>query len=76
MEEHRPGVEQALTILAILDMDFLRSVRADPESALWGYGFALNPSEMSFVRDYLAEQAGLSDSEIVDRLQQPQPMGR
>ena len=76
MEEHRPGVEQALTFLAIHDMDFVRSVRADPESALWSYGFALNPAEMRFVRQYLAENAELSDSDIVDRLQQPQPMGR
>ena len=76
MEEHRPGVEQALTFLAIHDMDFVRSVRADPESALWSYGFALNPAEMRFVRDYLAQNSGLDDDEIVQRLQQPQPMGR
>lgn len=76
MEEYRRGVEQALITLAIHDMDFVRSVRADPESALWAYGFALNPAEMRFVRDYLAENAGLNDSDIVARLQQPQPMGR
>ena len=76
MEEYRPGVEQALTILAMHDQDFVRSVRADPESALWMYGFALNAAEMRFVREYLAENAELSDSDIVDRLQQPQPMGR
>lgn len=76
MEEYRPGVEQALTILAINDQDFVRSVRADPEAGLESYGFALTPSEMRFVRDYLGENAELTDSEIVERLQQPQPMGR
>jgi hypothetical protein len=76
MEEYRPGVEQALTILAINDQDFVRSVRADPEAGLESYGFALTPSELRFVRDYLGENAELTDSEIVERLQQPQPMGR
>jgi len=76
MEEYRPGVEQALIILAIHDQDFVRSVRADPEAGLESYGFALTPSEMRFVRNYLGENAELTDSEIVERLQQPQPMGR
>ena len=76
MEEHRRGVEQAIITLAIHDMDFVRSVRADPESALWAYGFALNPAEMRFVGDYLAENSGLDDDQIVGQLQQPQPMGR
>jgi hypothetical protein len=31
---------------------------------------------MRFVKEYLAENAELGDSDIVDRLQQPQPMGR
>jgi hypothetical protein len=76
MEEYRPGVEQALTILAIHSMDFVRSMRADPESTLEAYGFALNPAEMRFVRDYLADNAHLDDAQIVEQLQQPQPMGR
>jgi len=77
MEDYRPGVEQALTILAINDQDFVRSVRADPEAGLESYGFALTPSEMRFVREFLGgDNAGLSDTEIVERLQQPQPMGR
>jgi len=76
MEEYRPGVEQALILLAIHDMDFVRSVRADPELALWNYGFALNPTEMRFVREFLGENAELTDSEIVEKLRQPQPMGR
>lgn len=76
MEEYRPGVEQALTILAMHDQDFVKSVRADPESALWMYGFALNAAEMRFVRDYLGENSELSDSEIVEKLQQAQPMRR
>lgn len=76
MDEYRRGAEQAITILAIHDMDFVRSLRADPESALWDYGFALNPAEMRFVRDYLAQNSELDDDEIVQRLQQPQPMGR
>jgi hypothetical protein len=77
MEERiRPGVEQALLTLAINDIDFVRSVRADPESALSSYGFALNPTEMEFVKNYLGENANLSDEEIVQVLQQPQPMRR
>jgi len=76
MEEYRPGVEQALTILAIHSMDFVRGMRTDPEATLEAYGFALNPAEMRFVRNYLAENASLDDAEIVDLLQQPQPMGR
>jgi len=76
MEEHRQGVEQVLVTLAIHDEDFVRGVRADPESALWSYGFALNPTEMRFVKDYLGENADLTDREIVEKLQQPQPMGR
>ncbi|HKH11562.1 MAG TPA: hypothetical protein VKA73_10500 [Rubrobacter sp.] len=76
MEEYRPGVEQALTLMAIHDTDFVRSVRDDPESALWRYGFALNPAEMGFVREYLARYANLNDREIVEKLQEPQPMGR
>ena len=76
MEEYRPGVEQALTLLAIQDTDLVRSVRDDPESALWRYGFSLNPAEMGFVREYLARYANLNDREIVEKLQEPQSMGR
>jgi hypothetical protein len=77
VEEHiRPNVEQALTTLAINDIDFVRSVRADPESALPSYGFALNPAEMEFVKSYLGENAELSDEQIIEKLQQPQPMAR
>jgi len=77
MEERiRPGVEQALLTLAINDIDFVRSVRADPESALSSYGFVLNSTEMEFVKNYLGENTNLSDEEIVEMLQQPQPMRR
>ena len=72
----RPVVEQALLTLALNDIDFVRSVRADPESALASYGFALNPAEIEFVKRYLGENAGLGDEQIVEKLQQPQPMGR
>ena len=72
----RPVVEQALLTLALNDIDFVRSVRADPESALVSYGFALNPAEIEFVKRYLGENAGLGDEQIVEKLQEPQPMGR
>ena len=76
MEENRRNVEEALCTLAIHSVDFVRSVREDPESALWSYGFALSPSEMRFVKDYLGENAKLEDKDIIEKLQQPRPMLR
>lgn len=78
MEEQsiRPNVEQALRTLATYDIDFVRSVRADPESALSSYGFALNRAEMKEVRDYLGRHSRLSDEQILEAVQHPEPMAR
>jgi hypothetical protein len=74
-ESWRQNVEWALLKLAT-DADFVRSVREDPESALPSYGFALKPAEMEFVKNYLGQNEDLTDEQIVENLQQPQPMWR
>lgn len=74
-ESWRQNVEWALLKLAT-DVAFVSSVRADPESALPSYGFVLTPAEMEFVKDYLGRNEDLTDEQIVENLQHPQPTWR
>jgi hypothetical protein len=61
----------ALATLGIHDPQFLSEVRANLETALWRYGFALSPQEMQEARDYLTGKTDLEDEAIVNELQSP-----
>ena len=69
-ESGRTEALMALAILSIYAPGFLSEVRANLESTLWRYGFALSPEEMRDASDYFAERATLSDQDIVDGLRE------
>jgi len=67
-EFRRDRALEALAILSINDPYFLSSLRDNPESTLWDYGFALSPDEMQAVRQYLTDHDQESDQQIIDLL--------
>lgn len=61
---------EALLTLATHDREFLRGMRTDPESTLQRHGFALNETEMDFVRSRLEDGADLNDERFLRQLRQ------
>jgi hypothetical protein len=59
----------AVARLSIGDPEFLNGLRADLESALWRYGFALSPQETREAREYFAAKTNDSDDDIVRDLE-------
>jgi hypothetical protein len=72
-EFKRDKALEALAILSIYEPGFLGGIRDDLESTLWRYGFALSPQEMREARDYLTENAELSDDAIIQSLVSQDP---
>jgi hypothetical protein len=69
-EFRRDKALEALAILSICEPGFLAEIRYNNlESTLWRYGLALSPQEMREARDYLTENAELTDEEIIERLE-------
>ena len=59
----------AVARLSIGDPEFLNGLRADLESALWRYGFALSPQETREAREYFAAKIGDGDDDVVRDLE-------
>jgi len=59
----------AVARLSIGDPEFLNGLRADLESALWRYGFALSPQETREAREYFAAKTGDTDDDVVRDLE-------
>ncbi len=59
----------AVARLSISDPEFLNGLRADLESALWRYGFALSPQETREAREYFAAKIGDGDDDVVRDLE-------
>jgi hypothetical protein len=71
-ELDRDGAARAVAILSLREDGFLNSLREDPESTLWNYGFALSPLEMETIRQAFgtARDRGMSDEDIVQMLRE------
>ena len=59
----------AVARLSIGGPEFLNGLRADLESALWRYGFALSPQETREAREYFAAKTGDTDDDVVRDLE-------
>lgn len=71
-EFRREEALMALATLATYDPQFLNGVRADLDSTLWRYGFALSPQEMQEARDFLTNTTDLSDEDFIAALREDQ----
>jgi hypothetical protein len=69
-EFRREEALMAVANLSISDPEFLNGLKADQESTLWRYGFALSPQEMREVGRYFSDKAGFRDEEIVGDLRE------